>query len=99
MQIPKVGDTIIVTDERLVKEFGKRCIVMDFPHEAAESTKLSYIWVDSKNGTFWLERGRYEIVESSPPTSSLSSCLDCRGTGKITLLTSTVKCKCGVGCD
>lgn len=37
--------------------------------------------------------GAYRILKRSPKTPS-SSCSDCKGTGEILLLTSTVKCGC-----
>lgn len=48
------------------------------------------------NITFNLGYGSYEIVKRCNPLSPVS-CSDCNGTGKIVLLTSTVKCeKCNI---
>ena len=93
-QIPKVGDTIIITNPGFEAVYGQTFTVVLSPYllPTGEDYPPGRIWVNSEKGPFWLEHSSYKIA--GPSHIYLSSCPDCHDTGKITLLTSTVKCDC-----
>ncbi len=106
--MPVVGDQIIVTNKRDDRSLACRKFRVIEPQSHSflsqiylDSSKYcplsakdisECIWCEhlfySVNDMFWISRGNYETVKRQ----TQGSCKDCGGTGKIMLLTSTIKC-------
>lgn len=88
--VPEVGDTIIITSERGEPRFHKTFVVVGIDGEliGVAHTNLASPFV-------WLGSGDYQILKRNQKAPA-QTCLDCNGTGKIQLFTSTVRCKCNV---
>lgn len=92
-----VGDTILVTSQKLAEVFNKMCVVVSCPDDGRE-----IVWVrlaDDDNQPigikFWLNHSSYSIVRrAGSEQKSTGPCPDCNGKGVIELFTSTRKCRC-----
>ncbi len=82
--IPERGDKIIIVNPDLFKSIGRI-----FEVYIIENDKT---YVIDGNG-WWFKRGSYEIL-ARQQKSDVAVCPDCKGTGKIELLTSVVECEC-----
>lgn len=79
------GDTVILTRSPVRDRIGRSFFITDRPDGLwANRTKEHY--------GFLLFKSRYCVLKRSSPFPFVS-CSDCKGTGKIVLLTSTIACK------
>jgi len=95
-QMPKPGDIVVITDK--YSSFGgKRFMVCNASLLCKkDEDKLNRIWavpenISDGNIPMWFCNGSYEIVDTNIKPAI---CQDCKGTGKIVLFTSTIKCAC-----
>ena len=95
--IPTAGDQVIVTNIFVTNDIvGHKFSVIKSrmcPDELSDISKC--IWCTNGLGyVSWFKHKSYETIKRQLQVCSDGSCPDCDGTGKIMLLTSTVKCDC-----
>jgi hypothetical protein len=89
----KPGDTIAITDKSYASLNGMHCTVVkgDFKPMRLKDTpgciRVTSPYLDYPR---WLRPDQYQAVQQS----SSAVCPDCKGTGRVELLTSTVDCVC-----
>ncbi len=91
----QVGDRIAIINTNLPDMLEYECTVVETPPGVTDKPDMVWAIKDETSngdykGSFWLYNHSYKIIQSQ----SQGDCLDCHGTGKIMLLTSTVKCEC-----
>jgi hypothetical protein len=98
--IPKSGDRIVITNKNSFAEnfmdFGKIYIVEKVTEFYDKYIRVFSQNIPSINHVGWIRHESYETIKQTK-IQTLEFCEDCRGTGKIMLFTSVVKCKCVLG--
>lgn len=84
----KVGDIVTVTNPLLKRWHGQK-----FTIQRLSSSMPGWVYVTFQQGSITLCPDDFVLTKASS-NSLLLSCQDCKGTGKIQLLTSIVDCGC-----
>jgi len=90
----KLGDTVAITDKSYGSLNGIHCTVVkgDFkPMVLKDEPGCIRVTSPYLDHYTWLRSDQYKVVQQS---SSSAVCPDCKGTGRVELLTSTVDCDC-----
>ncbi len=93
METAKPGDTIAITDKSYGSLNGIHCTVVkgDFkPMVLKDEPGCIRVTSPYLDHYTWLRSDQYKVVQQS----SSAVCPDCKGTGRVELLTSTVDCDC-----
>ena len=94
--VAQVGDKIIVTDPSMEYSFGGRYTIIESdvcPREVDDISECVWCKEDGDSSyRLWLKHRSYEVLKRIGNSSVV--CSDCKGTGKIELLTSVVECGC-----
>ena len=90
----EIGDTVILIYSIYKNKIGERYVVADVTDKSG--CVLGCPVSDTDDIDTWISPQNYVVVKRSKSSSSTETCEDCKGTGKIELLTSVVECGC---CD
>ena len=90
----KPGDTVeIISSDSIHK--GNKYFVIECPERFEITSLRNETWVTMVNGQETHFPNEWcKIVKQSHVVKEASKCKECRGTGKIALLTSVVDCDC-----
>lgn len=91
----KPGTVIRVKDEGQIHPAirGKRFTTIKCPKKFVGDSLREKIWVCMNGNEFYLDSTDYYVVSTTKQSSEV--CEECKGTGVITLFTSTIVCECG----